>query len=252
MIEEHFDKWDRKLEELFDRSDKKLDEMAGEMRVADQRASSLEQHARQSRLAMVADGQADTKTRKRTEGAATAVQAMHGDSFSANRVDPDPMCSTSFGGDSTGLPALPCSGDDTLVGKGAAAPKSCFSLLEVRTTSAAGGLLPTGKTSTATKTTFDHPTLWFCLTEETNFRNSILHVSYFSNYFGWINKQKAPFWPRVNETKSGQNRMFDPGGSRGRLGACLFLGTWRALFCGEVLFLFGAAGDNLQRFLENR
>ena len=28
--------------------------------------------------------------------------------------------------------------------------------------------------------------------------------------------------------------MFDPGDSIGRLRACLFLGTWRALLCGEV------------------
>ena len=45
----------------------------------DQRVASLAQNARQPRLAMVADGLADTKTRERTEGAATAVQAMHGD-----------------------------------------------------------------------------------------------------------------------------------------------------------------------------
>ena len=168
MMEELFDKWDRKLEALFDRSDKKLDEMAEEMRVKDQRASSLEQDSRQPRLAMVADGQADTKTRERTEGAATAVQAMHGDSCSVNRVDPDPMCSTSFGGDSTGPPVLPCLGYDALVGKSAAAPKSCLSPLEMRTTTAAGDLLPTGKTTTPKKTTFDYPTLWLCLTGETN------------------------------------------------------------------------------------
>ena len=135
----------RMMEELFDRSDKKLKEMVEEMRVMDHRASSLEQDARQPRLAMVADGQADVKTRERTEGAATAVQAMQGDRCSAYRVDPDPMCSASFGDDSTGPPALPCSGDDALVGKGAAAPNSCFSPLEMRTTSATGGLLPTSK-----------------------------------------------------------------------------------------------------------
>ena len=39
----------------------------------DQRLTSLEQDARQPRLAMEADGLADTKTRERTEGAATAV-----------------------------------------------------------------------------------------------------------------------------------------------------------------------------------
>ena len=99
-------------------------------------------------------GQADTKTRERTEGAAKAVQAMHGDSCSASRVDPDPMCSTSFGGDSTGPPALPCSRDDALVGNGAAAPKSCFLPLEMRSLTAANRLLPAGMTPTATRTTF--------------------------------------------------------------------------------------------------
>ena len=117
MMEELFDRWGRKLEEHFDRSDKKLDKMAEEMRVMNQRVSTLEQDARQPRLAIVADGQADTMTCERTEGAARAVQAMHGDSCSANRADPDPMCSTSFGSDLTGPLALPCSGDDALVGK---------------------------------------------------------------------------------------------------------------------------------------
>ena len=28
--------------------------------------------------------------------------------------------------------------------------------------------------------------------------------------------------------------MFDPGGSQGRLRTCPFLGSWRALLCGEV------------------
>ena len=34
---------------------------------------------------------------------------------------------------------------------------------------------------------------------------------------------------------------FDPGNSQGRLRACLVLGTWRALLCGEVIRA-GAAG----------
>ena len=140
----------RMVKKVFDRWDRKLDEMAEEMRAMDQRASNVEQDARQPRLAMVVDGQADTKTRECTEGAATAVQAIHGDHCSANRVDPDPMCSTSFGDDCIGSPAPPCSRGDTLVDNGAAAPKSCISLLEMRTTTAAGGLLPTGEISTAT------------------------------------------------------------------------------------------------------
>ena len=47
--------------------------------------------------------------------------------------------------------------------------------------------------------------------------------------------------------KTGQNKTFDPGDSRGHLRACPFLGPWRALVCGEVLRA-GAAGDELQRF----
>ena len=45
--------------------------------------------------------------------------------------------------------------------------------------------------------------------------------------------------------------MFNPGGFQGRLHACPFLGTWRALLCGEVVRV-GAASDDLQRFLEDR
>ena len=89
----------------------KLEEMAEDWRSMDRRLTCLEHCARQPRLAMEADGPTNTKTRERTEGAATAVQAMHGDSCSADRVDPDPMCSTSFGDDCTGPPAPPCSGE---------------------------------------------------------------------------------------------------------------------------------------------
>ena len=130
----------------------KLDELADEIRGTNQRLASLEQGARQLRLGMEADVPADKKTRECTEGAATAVQAVHGDSFSANRVDPDPNSSTSFGDDFTRPPALPCSRDYALAGNGAAAPKTCLSPLEVRTPTAAGGIVPTGRTSTATMT----------------------------------------------------------------------------------------------------
>ena len=54
----------------------------------DQRLASLEQDARQPRFAMEADGPANEKIRKRTEGAAKAAQSMHGDGCFANRVDP--------------------------------------------------------------------------------------------------------------------------------------------------------------------
>ena len=140
----------------------------------------------------------DTKTRERTEGAAATVQVNHGDNCSANQIDSDPMCLTSFGDDSTGPPALPYSRDDSLVDNDAAAPKSCLSSLEIRTPIDAGGLLPTGKASTTTR---DHllPTVsWFCPTEETNSeRTSIQYASYYI-IFWWINNQvAAPSWRRV-------------------------------------------------------
>ena len=85
-------------QELFDKLDWRFEKLTEEIRSLDQRLTSLEQDARQSRLAMETDGPADTKTRKRTEGAPTTVQVMHGDSFSANRDDADPKInSISFG-----------------------------------------------------------------------------------------------------------------------------------------------------------
>ena len=129
------------IKELFNKSDRKLGDLADEMRTTKQRLSALEQVARQPRLAMEVDVSSDTKTRERTEGAATAVQVKHGDD------------SIGFGDDSTGLPVLPCSRGDTLVDNGAAAPKSFLSPLEMRMLTATGGLLPASTASTATRTT---------------------------------------------------------------------------------------------------
>ena len=50
---------------------------------------------------------ADKKTRERTEGAATAVQAKHGDRCFVNRVDLDSKRSASFGDGFTRPPTLP-------------------------------------------------------------------------------------------------------------------------------------------------
>ena len=164
--------------------DRKTDKLTEDLKRADQRLVMLEQSARQSRLAMEADGPANTKNRERTEGAATEVQTMHRDSCSANQVDPDPTCSTSFCDDCTGPPTLPCSREDAPVDNGAAAPKPCPPPLEMRTTTTAGGLLPTAETSTATKTTFDYSTRWFCQTEETHSeRTSIPSVWYDDSSF---------------------------------------------------------------------
>ena len=146
------------------------------MREKKQRVASLEQDARQPRLAMEADVKADKKTCERTEGAAKAVQAMHGDSFSATRVDPDPKSSTSFGDDFTGSRALSCSRDDALVGNGAAALKSCLSPLEMRSPTTTGGLLPADKASTTTRITFYQPRLRFCPIEKTSLRGRQLNT----------------------------------------------------------------------------
>ena len=70
----------------------KKPEKSKEMRAMDQRLASLEQDARQPCLAMEADGPADAKTRERTEGAATAVQPMRGDSFEPGRSRPEKFC----------------------------------------------------------------------------------------------------------------------------------------------------------------
>ena len=81
------------------------DDMTG---LFEQLAARIEQDARQPRLAMEADGPANTKTRERTEGATTAVQAMRGDSCTtAQKVQDRPKTSISFGVKAE-PPDLPC------------------------------------------------------------------------------------------------------------------------------------------------
>ena len=212
------------------------------MRVRDQRLASLEQDARQPRLAVEADKPADIKVRERTEGVATAVQAMHGDRFTANWVDLGPKTTPTSFGVKAKPPAFPYR-DDALVENGAAAHKSCLSFLEMRTTTVAGGLLPTGETSTPARTTFDYPTLWFCQTEETHSERISVPSAWYDSSFRRNKLLAAPSCRRVIETKSGQNMMFDPGGSEGRPRACPFLGKWCALLCGEVVRVRAAGGD---------
>ena len=180
----------------------------------DQRLAGLEPDARQSRPAMVADGQANTKIYERTEGAAKAIQAMHGDSFSASRVDPGPKTNSISFGVKDEPPALPCR-DDVLVENGATAPTSCLPFLEMRSPTAADGLLPIGEASRATRTTFNQPPLRLYSTEETNSKKTPTpYVAYDSIFFQMNNLPAALFCRRVIETKSGESRMFDPGGSR--------------------------------------
>ena len=179
------------------------------MRLLEQHITNLEPDARQPRLAMVADGHADKKTRERTKGASSAVQAMHGDSCSATRVKPSPKTNSTSFGMMAQSPDLPCR-EDVLVEDGAAAPKSCLPSVEMRTTAAAGGLLPTGEISTVTNTTFNQSSLRLS-TKETNCKEiSTPYVLYDSRVWNLIATLSCR---RVIETKYGQNRTFNPGGS---------------------------------------
>ena len=98
LFKERFHRQHKRMDTFFDRWDKKLDEISDEMRKMDEHVTRLEDGARQPCLAMQADGQANTKTRERTEGAATAIQAMRGDGFSVRWLESGPNTnSTSFG-----------------------------------------------------------------------------------------------------------------------------------------------------------
>ena len=237
----------REMRSLSKQQEKRLDRII--TRLLEQLSECLEHEARQPRLAMEADGQANTKTRERTEGTATAVQAMRGDGFSARRVEPGPNTNSTSFGVKAEPSALPCR-DDVVVESGNAASESCLPSLEMRSPTAAGGLVPTGEASTASETTSNEPLLQFCSTEETDLepnckKTSTPYASFDSNSFWRL--LAAPYCRRVVDTKYRQNRTFDPGGSQGHLRACPFLGSLRALVCGEV-FRAEAAGEELQRF----
>ena len=219
----------------------------------EQHLLSQEQDARQSRLAMEVDGPAGTTTRERTEGTATAVQAMRGDGFSARRVEPDPNTNSTSFGVKAEPPAFPCR-DDVVVECGDAASESCPPSLEMRPSTAAGSLVPTGEASTAKETNFNQTALLFCSTEETDHleascKKTLLSSASYdsSSVFQKRNLSATPYCRRGVDTKSRQKRTFDPGGSQRHLRACPFFGPWPALVCGEVIRA-GAAGDELQRF----
>ena len=111
------------------------------MRATVQRLAGPEYDARQPRLAVEADVNPDTNARMHTEDAA-ADRVISGDNSFA-QVDPDPICLTIFGDDTTEPLALPRR-DGVLVDKGTAVPKPCLSPVEMRTLTATGGLLSAG------------------------------------------------------------------------------------------------------------
>ena len=169
------------------------------------------------------------------ESTATAVQVIHGDSCTAQKVQGGPKASISFGVKAE-PPDFPCR-DDVLVEGGDAAPTSSLPSLEMSTTTAAGGLVPTGKTSTATETTSNERRLRFYATEETNPEEKNLWITIPSAWYdsNFCKLLPSPSSLRVIETKPMQNRTFDPGGSQGHPRACPFLGSWRALVRVEVI-----------------
>ena len=184
LFEKRFDRQQKRMDSVFDGMDscfdpwnRKLDEISDETRVMDQHVTSLEHGARQPRLTMEADGPADTKTRERTEGATTAVQAMRRNDFSARRVEPGANTNSTSFGVKAEPPALPCR-DDVVVESGDAASESCLPSLEMHSSTAAGGLVPTGEASTAKETNFNQPPLRFCSTEETDLEASLRRLQF--------------------------------------------------------------------------
>ena len=221
LFEGRYDRQLNRMKSHFDQQDKKLDELIEKTREINQRFAGLEHGARQPCLAMEADVTPETKTRKRT-GDAAIDQVMNEDSSSARKVDIGPTSSTSFGM-IIESPALLCM-DDALVGKGAGAPRSCLSPVEMHMLLTAGGLLPVDTVPTAMRTiVFQSPPSW-ALGEETKERTSQTGS----------NQLPPPFWRRIIQTKQNKTPVFDPGGSTDRLRACPFLGGRRALLWGEV------------------
>ena len=148
LFEKRFDRQQKIMNSCFDRQEKMLDEIIMKMtRRTSQRAASLEHDARQPRLAMEANGPANTRTRERTEGAATAVQAMRGSSFSVCRVESDPKTNSTSFGMMAEPPVFPCRGD-VPVENGDVSLKSCLSPVEISKSTPACDLLHAGPAST--------------------------------------------------------------------------------------------------------
>ena len=195
------------MEDVYRRIKLMMSHFEEQTEILEKRLTRLEHGARQPRLAMEADGQADTETRERTEGAATAVQAMREDCVSARRFKPGPNTNSTSFGVKAGLSALPCR-DDSVVESGAAAFEWCLPSIEMRPSTAAGGLVPTGEASKALETTSNQPPLRFCSTEETDLEaknswTSISSPSYDSSIvLQERNLPATPYCQRVVDTKS--------------------------------------------------
>ena len=123
---------------------------------------------------------------------------------------------TSFGDkDYTEPPALPCR-DDALVNQGHKVVKPCLSPMEIRKSTSAGSLLDAGATSiTKTQATNFPQQLFPWSFRETSEEKNICTRQTFAKY-------NRSWHPKVMETKSRQNMVFDPGGLSGCLCGCPF------------------------------
>ena len=232
----------------------KLNELHDEMTgLFEQLAARLEQDARQRRYDMEAD-ETNTKTRKRTEGTAIAVQAMRGNSCTTGqKVQDGPKTSITFGVEAK-PPDLPCR-EDVLVEEGATSPESCLPSLEMRSPTAAGDLLPTGEASVATRTTSNEPPLRFYATEEMNAEeDSKMEIRGIRLYT-----------PRTTAAASGDYLLLPTAGGSlrlnpGKIGiliqavcevtsAPVHLWDRGARWFVVGLYVIEAAGDELQRFI---
>ena len=193
---------------------------------------SQEHYARQPRYDIEANGPANTKTQERTEGAAKkAVKAMRGDSCNAEQMVQDgPKTSIIFGVEA-GPPDLPC-WEDVLVEERALRRPSRVShpwrfahhnsrrwLSSHRRILHSHGDHLQRATSSVLSDRGDESRGGLKDGKLTDF-NSIRLVRQHSNFWRLL---AAPYCRRVVETKSWQNRTFDPGGSRGHLRSGGFL-----------------------------
>ena len=183
---------------------------AGERRITQ---SELQHQAHQPRLAMKADVQEDKKTRESTED--FTQDGRLGD-ISSDRVH-DPMRLTSFGDKHhTEPPALPCR-DYALVNQGYEVTKTCLSPVKIRKSISAGSLLDAAATLiTKTQgTNFPPQLLPWNFRETSEEKNISMTRQTFAKY-------NRSWHPKVVETKSRQNVVFDPGGLSGCLCGCPF------------------------------
>ena len=78
ILEETFDRMDKKIDRMTSCFDRRLNKLIGKTRETKQRLADLQDQAQQSRLATKADVDPDTKTCKRTRGATANFSEARG------------------------------------------------------------------------------------------------------------------------------------------------------------------------------